>query len=91
MRQDKTERVVVEYRYKGYSPLSPDNVGMAMETPYTLRHADVQLDKQANTTLADIRDALRDAGFAHKGASQVGKRGGRWDPLYREVWVRKVN
>jgi hypothetical protein len=86
MSRQKPDRVVIEYRYRGYTP--PDlGFGEALRADeVNVTFSTVPAPPQGD--LYDVRFELEDDGFEYHGA-QVIDRGSRfYDPKWREVWQR---
>jgi hypothetical protein len=78
--------VVIEYRFRGYSP--PEDPLDAWLVDCHVTRADVPMGSLDGTLMA-VRSELEELGFALHGAQPIqGRRAGRFDPLWREVWVQ---
>ena len=76
----------MQYRFRGYTP--PDELE-AFGVQVNVTHVG---DDQVPTSedLSEMRTALEENGFKRDGATQLKThRGGRYEPLWREVWVRE--
>jgi hypothetical protein len=82
MRHD-VRRVVVEYRFRAYSP--PSDLEASWADACRVTYAEVPM---TGTNLADIRTALEERGFELHGAHPTRTHhAGRFNPTWREVWV----
>lgn len=76
-------RVVVEYRFRAYSP--PDGLEALLADNCRVTYADAPV---TGTNLADVRADLEQRGFELYGAHPIKTHwAGRYNPTWREVWV----
>ncbi len=81
--RNRASRVVIEYYFRAYSP--PDDLEAFHARDCRITHADIPL---TGDNLSDIRVDLQARGFEMHGARQTRiRRGGRYNPTWREVWV----
>ena len=82
-RRPRGVRVVVEYRFRAYSP--PDDLEALLTDDCRVTYADAPV---TGTNLADVRADLEERGFELHGAHPIKTHwAGRYSPTWREVWV----
>ena len=83
LKRNNARRVVVEYRFKAYSP--PGDLEASLADACRVTYAEVPM---TGTNLGDIRTALEERGFELHGAHPTRTHhAGRFNPTWREVWV----
>ena len=76
-------QVVVEYRFRAYSP--PDDLEAFLADDCRVTYADAPV---TGADLTDVRAALEERGFELHGAHPIETRwAGCYNPTWREVWV----
>lgn len=74
---------VIEYEHKSFDP-PPDL--LAWDIIATVQHAAGVAISHAERYLAEIRTELEEAGLARTGIAKKAQAGGRYSPVWREVW-----